>query len=109
MAVYILYVHTTYTGTRTPTHTDINIRNIEKKQDTHTNAACNEHTWSNLWCMQMIVILESMHDMRWVMLGRREGGRFTGLTSTPAAPELHGQAQSLAGLREKLLRKPNTH
>lgn len=54
--------------------------------------------WSTLWYMQMIVILEIMHDMRWVMLG----GRFTGLTLTPAAPELHGQAQSLAGFREKL-------
>lgn len=35
--------------------------------------------------------------------GRREGGSFTGLTSTPTAPELHRQAQSLAGFMEETL------
>lgn len=36
---------------------------------------------------------------------RREGrgGGFTGLTSTPTAPELHRQAQSLAGFMEETL------
>lgn len=41
--------------------------------------------------------------MTWDGDVRREGGgRFTGLTSTPAAPELHGQAESSAGFRKKL-------
>lgn len=29
------------------------------------------HRQSNLWCVQIIVTLEDMHDMRWVMLGGR--------------------------------------